>query len=137
MSIFSKCYKTCLSHVKGPTFLWPSLERQNDIEGHLKASNSRPDQEIFFETGYIWCSNVNYHISQWWVLHQHCWMENMYTLYGQNVKNCKVLEDMQLLVNNSYAWKISNFWKIYNIFTCTHCMDKMWKIVRSLKTCNC
>jgi hypothetical protein len=40
--------------VKGPTFLGPSLERQNDIEeGHLKASNSRPDQEIFFETGYI------------------------------------------------------------------------------------
>ncbi len=38
--------------MKGPTFLGPSLERQSDIEGHLKASNSRPDQEIFFETGY-------------------------------------------------------------------------------------
>jgi hypothetical protein len=43
-------------------------------------------------------------------------MENMYTLYGQNVKDCKDLEGMQLLVNISYAWKICNFWKIYNIF---------------------
>jgi hypothetical protein len=55
----------------------------------LKASNSRPDQEIFFETGYIiWCSNVNYHI----ITCGSCtniagWRTCMYTLYGQNVKD--------------------------------------------------